>query len=78
MMNYHSHDYRDEIWNVVSGSGWTILDGKKNQVGAGDIVTMPAGCRHTVIAESVLEIVEIQLGKDISVRDKKKFEFPSL
>ena len=77
-MNYHSHEYRNEIWNVVSGSGWTILDGKKKQVGVGDIVTMPAGCRHTVIAETVLEIVEIQLGKDISVRDKQKYDFPSV
>ncbi len=77
-MNYHSHEHRDEVWNVVSGSGWTILDGKKNRVRAGEIVSMPAGCRHTVIAETALEIIEIQLGKDISVRDKRKYDFPSL
>lgn len=26
-MNYHNHEKRDEIWNVISGSGKTIVDG---------------------------------------------------
>lgn len=35
---------------------------------------MPAGCRHTVAAESELKILEAQLGRDISVEDKQKHE----
>jgi mannose-1-phosphate guanylyltransferase len=35
---------------------------------------MVAGCKHTVIAESELKLIEIQLGKEISVQDKQKFE----
>jgi len=31
-MNYHSHEKRDEIWNVIRGSGKTILDGKEQLV----------------------------------------------
>ena len=76
-MNYHSHDRRDEVWTVVSGSGQTIVDGMVQQVGPGDVVTMAAGCKHTVIAgKEVLQLIEVQLGSDISVSDKHKFEMP--
>lgn len=73
-MNYHSHEYRDEIWNIISGQGRTIVDGMEQKVQAGDVVTMTAGCRHTVIADTELQIIEVQLGKEISVHDKQKFE----
>lgn len=73
-MNYHSHDHRDEVWTIISGKGYTVVDGMKQNVSAGDVITMAAGCRHTVVAETELKIIEVQLGKDISVNDKRKFE----
>lgn len=72
-MNYHSHEFRDEIWNVVSGTGNVAIDGVKKSVQSGDVVTMPAGCRHTIIAETELKVIEVQLGKEISIHDKHKF-----
>ena len=50
-MNYHSHQHRDEVWTVIAGEGKTIVDGMEQNVKAGDVITMSAGCRHTVIAE---------------------------
>ena len=73
-MNYHSHKNRDEVWVIISGEGKTIIDGIKQRVKAGDVITMSAGCRHTVLAETELKLMEIQLGSDISVHDKQKFE----
>lgn len=73
-MNYHSHEKRDEIWNVIRGTGRTVVDGMEQPVKAGDVITMSAGCKHTVIAESELQLIEVQLGTDISVADKKKYE----
>ena len=73
-MNYHSHEKRDEVWNVIAGRGKTIVDGMEQPVQAGDVITMEAGCRHTVIAETELKMIEVQLGKDISVHDKRKYE----
>lgn len=73
-MNYHSHERRDEVWTVISGRGRTIVDGMEQPVKVGDVVTMQAGCRHTVIAETELKLIEVQLGKDISVTDKKKYD----
>ena len=74
-MNYHSHERRDEVWTVISGSGRTIVDGMEQPVAVGDVVTMAAGCRHTVIAGAEgLQLIEVQLGKGISAGDKKKYE----
>lgn len=73
-MNYHSHKYRDEIWNIISGKGTVIIDGMKQDVEAGDVVTMQAGCRHTIIAETELKVIEVQLGREISIHDKQKYQ----
>lgn len=72
-MNYHSHQRRDEVWTVISGCGRAVVDGVERPVQAGDIVRMPAGCRHTILADSELKLIEVQLGREISVQDKEKF-----
>lgn len=73
-LHYHSHEHRDEVWTVMSGKGRTIVDGMEQVVYPGDVITMAAGCKHTVIADTELKIIEVQLGKDIDVNDKQKFE----
>ncbi len=73
-MNYHSHERRDEVWTVISGKGRSIVDGMEQPVKAGDVVTMQAGRRHTLIADTELKVIEVQLGREISVHDKKKYE----
>lgn len=76
-INYHSHEKRDEVWTVISGYGKAIVDGIEQSVKAGDVVTMTAGCKHTVIAgDKGLMLIEVQIGNDISVADKKKYEMP--
>ena len=74
-MNYHSHEFRDEVWTIIYGEGKTVVDGAEQIVKAGDVVTMSAGCKHTIIANTELHVIEVQLGTEISVHDKKKFEF---
>ena len=71
-MNYHSHKNRDEAWIVIQGSGKAILDDEEKEIQVGDVLTMHAGCRHTVMATTELKLIEVQLGKDISVQDKEK------
>ena len=42
-----------------------------------DVITMAAGCKHTVIAsEEGLQLIEVQLGQGISAADKHKYEMP--
>ena len=73
-MNYHSHENRDEVWTIVSGEGRTIVDGMEQEVHTGDVVTMSAGCRHTIIAKTELQVIEVQIGNKISVHDKKTYD----
>lgn len=73
-MNYHSHQNRDEVWVVISGNGRTIVDGMEQSVHPGDVITMSAGCRHTVLADTELKLIEVQLGEKISAQDKERFE----
>lgn len=76
-MNYHSHGRRNEVWTVIDGSGTTVIDGMEQPVRPGDVITMEAGCKHTVIAGSKgIQLIEVQLGREISADDKKKFEMP--
>jgi len=74
-MNYHSHDKRDEVWVVIKGEGKTIVDDMEQNVRVGDVITMQSGCKHTIIALSDLHLIEVQLGTEISVSDKHKYDF---
>lgn len=72
-MNYHSHEHRDEVWTVISGNGTAIVDDVEREVRTGDVIMLKVGCRHTIIAKTNLSIIEVQIGKDISVHDKVKY-----
>ena len=73
-MNYHSHEHRNEVWTIISGTGRTIVDGMEQQVKPGDVITIQAGCRHTILADTDLKVIEVQLGHDIDVHDKIKYD----
>lgn len=73
-MNYHSHQYRNEVWTVVSGSGTAVVDGVRSVIGPGAVVQLPCGSKHTVTALTDLVLIEVQLGLDISIEDKIKWE----
>ena len=75
-LTYHSHEHRDEVWTIVSGLGRTVIDGVERPVHPGDVVAMPAGVRHTLIADSPLQAVEVQIGAGIDVADKQKYDWP--
>lgn len=72
-MKYHSHERRDEVWTVVSGHGRTIVDGEEKAVFPGDVVTVAAGSKHTLIADTDISVIEVQIGADISQADKRVF-----
>lgn len=72
-LNEHSHQHRSERWVVVSGRGRGVVDGVERTLLPGDVVELPVGCRHYAAAETELTLVEVQLGKRISVEDKVKY-----
>lgn len=72
-MSYHSHSYRSEIWNIISGTGKVCINGESKTVKAGDVVQIPVDARHSIKANEKMEIIEIQLGDTIESGDKTKF-----
>lgn len=72
-MNYHSHERRDEVWTIISGIGMANVNGRIFELHAGDTIKLPVGCKHTIYAQTDLELIEVQSGKNISVDDKIKY-----
>lgn len=72
-MSYHMHNHREEVWTIVSGIGKVIMDDTEQFLHIGDVVTIAAGRKHTVEAITSLDMIEVQLGTEISVADKIKF-----
>ena len=72
-MNYHAHQFRDEVWTVVSGIGMANVNGRLFELKIGDTIKLPRGCKHTIYAQTKLQLIEVQTGKDIDVKDKQKF-----
>ena len=77
-MNYHSHDYRREVWNVISGEGISIVDGIDTPVSSGSIIELPIGSKHMLEAISDMNVIEVQFGKAISKEDKRKWDFKDM
>lgn len=69
-MSYHCHDFRDEVWTVISGDGVVTVDGMEQIVKTGDVVTIAAGCKHTINALTDMQLIEVQIGRVIDVEDK--------
>lgn len=69
-MSYHCHDFRDEVWTVISGEGTVTVDGMEQFVKTGDVVTIAAGCKHTIKAKTDMQLIEVQIGSVIDVEDK--------
>ncbi len=72
-MSYHMHHQREEVWTVVSGEGRAVLDERESYIHTGDIIRILPGVKHTVEAISHLDLIEVQLGEEISADDKVKY-----
>ncbi len=74
-MRYHSHEMRYEIWTIISGTGRAVIDGFSRRIGPGDVVTLPKGVKHALFADTDMDAIEVQIGEEISVRDKTVYDF---
>ena len=39
------------------------------------MITLNAGVKHTICAETELKLIEVQLGKEININDKKVYNY---
>lgn len=77
-MNYHSHEHRNEVWTIVSGIGIATVNGRKYELVPGDTIKLPVGCKHTIYAKTDLQLIEVQSGKEITVKDKIKYSLKTM
>ncbi|MBR0229097.1 MAG: cupin domain-containing protein [Clostridia bacterium] len=75
-MTYHAHEMRQEIFTVVSGQGRIILGGVEQQLRTGNSITIPAGTKHIIIADTDMHAIEVQMGQEISAKDKTIYPLP--
>lgn len=72
-MKYHSHELRHEVWTVLSGNGRSIINDIERNISAGDVIDIPVGTKHKVFADTDMSIIEVQMGEEISGKDKKTY-----
>ena len=67
---------QNELTALIAQNGIKLeIPAKKVFLKPGDVLTMQAGCKHTIIADTELQVIEVQIGAEISVDDKHKYEY---
>ncbi|MDF2925331.1 MAG: mannose-phosphate guanylyltransferase [Paenibacillaceae bacterium] len=68
-ISYQFHRKRSEIWTIISGNGEIVLNELHYKVKAGDVVRIPDGTRHSILATTDLELIEVQTGSELVEED---------
>ncbi len=60
-LSLQTHAHRSEKWNIVSGKGLVLLNGKEIPVSAGSVVDVPCGTAHRIgnIGSAPLILIEV-------------------
>ncbi|TVY01248.1 sugar phosphate nucleotidyltransferase [Cohnella terricola] len=74
-LSYQYHQLRDEVWTIVSGRGVMALDGRRLAVEAGDVVVIAKDSRHSLMAETEMDIIEVQTGTELVEEDIVRLAF---
>ena len=61
-ISYQYHAKRSEIWVIVSGKGILTIDGVDSVVSPGSVITIPQETKHSLLAATEIEFIEVQLG----------------
>ncbi|MFC0213513.1 sugar phosphate nucleotidyltransferase [Paenibacillus chartarius] len=73
-LSYQMHFKRSEAWTVISGEGQFILNDKLFHIQAGDVLQIPIRARHSILAITDLEIIEVQTGSQLVEEDIVRLE----
>ncbi len=73
MFSYHSHEAREESWTVVKGVGEALVDGQRVPLQPGTVIKLPVNSKHMIHAETNMTIIEVQIGENITAKDKTKY-----
>lgn len=68
-ISYQLHRKRSEIWTFVSGEASIVINEKMHNVKAGDVVRIPEGTKHAILAVTDVEFIEVQTGSELVEED---------
>ncbi|AIQ45264.1 mannose-1-phosphate guanylyltransferase [Paenibacillus sp. FSL R7-0273] len=68
-ISYQLHHKRSEIWTFVSGEASIVINEKMHTVKAGDVVRIPEGTKHAILALTDVEFIEVQSGSELVEED---------
>ena len=68
-LSYQKHFFRSEVWTIICGTGFFVLNDKIQEVKAGDILQIPVGASHGIKAITDLEFIEVQTGSELVEED---------
>ena len=74
-VSYQTHNFRDEVWTVVDGKGKLVLEDNISEIRRGDVIKIKAGEKHSVKGVENLQILEVQIGKELSEYDIQRYDF---
>jgi len=61
-ISYQYHTQRAEVWVIVRGKGILTVDGVDSVVSRGSVVSISNEVKHSLLAATELELIEVQLG----------------
>jgi mannose-1-phosphate guanylyltransferase len=67
--SYQMHYKRSEVWTIISGSGEFVLDGIFYPIKEGDVLAIPQGSVHAVLAMTDMDVIEVQTGTELVEED---------
>ncbi|MBI5149437.1 MAG: phosphomannose isomerase type II C-terminal cupin domain [Candidatus Omnitrophica bacterium] len=78
-LSLQKHAHRSEKWNIVSGRGLAVINGRKKKVGAGDVLDIPVRAVHRIgnTGKSKLVFIEVAVhanGGELSEKDIIRLE----
>ena len=66
----HRLAYYRGVWLSQLRVGRVIVDGEESAVSPGSVITLRAGQKHTLMADTDMNVIEVQMGQDITREDK--------
>lgn len=68
------HRFRVEVWVVVQGNGFALIDDERIDLYPGSVVTIPPGTWHMLEAITEMVVIEVQVGDIVSDEDVERAE----
>ncbi len=60
-LDFHVHEYSDELFYVIEGSFYLETEEKQMKVNAGEFVIVPKGTRHRPVVSGLTKFLMIEL-----------------